>query len=123
MLGVEAPSSLPHDQHDGGNLPGQGQTRHLRPDALGQQSCVELLKGTGFARGHDRRTLKQILQIVIAVAIQSANRDLFLHSLQLSVDTAVISAGLRLDAKSAVGPQLPLGAETVRGLQNAKQYG
>jgi len=46
-----------------------------------------------------------------------------LHSLQLSVDTAVISAGLRLDAKSAVGPQLPLGAETVRGLQNAKQYG
>jgi len=24
MLGVEARSSLPHDQHDGGNLPGQG---------------------------------------------------------------------------------------------------
>ena len=36
ILGVEAHSSLPHDQHDGGNLPGQGQTRHLRPDALGQ---------------------------------------------------------------------------------------
>src|SRR5713226_4331704 len=35
MLGVEAHSLLPHDQHDGGNLPGQGQTRHLRPDALG----------------------------------------------------------------------------------------
>jgi hypothetical protein len=36
MLGVEAHSLLPHDQHDGGNLPGQGQTRHLRPDALAQ---------------------------------------------------------------------------------------
>ena len=36
MLAVEAHSSLPHDQYDGGNLPGQGQTRHLRPDALGQ---------------------------------------------------------------------------------------
>ena len=36
MLGVEAHSLLPHNQHDGGNLPGQGQTRHLRPDALGQ---------------------------------------------------------------------------------------
>ena len=58
MLGVEARSSLPHNQHDGGNLPGQGQTRHLWPDALGQQSGVELLKWTGFARGHDRRALK-----------------------------------------------------------------
>ena len=39
MLGVEARSFLPHDQHDGGNLPGQGETRHLRPDALGQEDC------------------------------------------------------------------------------------
>src|SRR5258708_27958730 len=58
MLGVEARSSLPHNQHDGGNLPGQGQTRHFRLDALGQQSGVELLKWTGFVRGHDRRALK-----------------------------------------------------------------
>ncbi len=82
MLGVEARSSLPHDQHNGGNLPGQGQTRHLRPDALGQQRCVELLKRSGFARGHDRRALKQILQIVIAVSVQSANGDLFLRSFE-----------------------------------------
>ena len=36
MLGVEAYSSLPHDQYDGGNFPGQGQAGHLRPHALGQ---------------------------------------------------------------------------------------
>ena len=53
MLGVEARSSLPHNQHDGGNLPGQGQTCHLRPDALVQQSCVELLKRTRLARCHN----------------------------------------------------------------------
>src|ERR1700686_2550565 len=123
MLGGEARSSLPHDQHDGGNLPGQGQTRHLRPNALGQQSGVELLKRTRFARSHDRRTLKQILQIVIAVSVQSANGDLFLRSLQLPVDSTVIGAAVCLDAKSAIRPQLPLGAETVRSLQNAKQYG
>src|ERR1700686_5016107 len=35
----------------------------------------------------------------------------------------VIGAAVCLDANSAVSPQLPLGAETVRGLQNAKQYG
>ena len=122
MLGVEARSSLPHDQHDGGNLPGQGQTRHLRPDALGQQSGVELLKRTGFARGHDRRTLKQILQIVIAVLVQSANGVLFLRPFELPADTPVIGAALCLDAKSAVRPQLPLGAETVRSLQENEVY-
>ena len=123
MLGVEAHSSLPHDQHDGGDLPGQGQTCHLRPDALGQQSCVELLKRTRFARGHDGRALKQILQIMIAVSVQPANGALSFHSLQLSADLTVIGATMRLDAKSAVRPKLPLGAETVRGLQNAQQYG
>src|ERR1700720_4284364 len=77
---------FPHDQHDGGNLPGQGQTRHLRSEALGQQSCVELLKRPRFARGHDRRTLKQILQIEVTVSVQSAKGDLFLGSFELPVD-------------------------------------
>ncbi len=123
MLGVEARSCLPHDEHDGGNFPGQGRTCHLRPDALGQQSCVELLKRPRFARGHDRCTLKQILQIVVLVSVQSANGDLFLRSLQLPGDPTVIGTALCLDAKSAVCPQLPLGAETVRGLRNAQQHG
>src|SRR5580700_5751688 len=104
MLGVEAHSSLPHHQHDGGNLPRQGQTCHLRPDALAQQSCVELLERTRFARGHDGRAFEQILQIVIAVSVQSANRDQFLRPLQLPVDTTMISAAVCLDAKPAVGP-------------------
>jgi hypothetical protein len=104
MLGVEARSSLPHDQHDGGNLPGQGKTCHLWPDALGQQSGVELLQRTRFARGHDGRALKQILQIVITVSVQSANGNLFLRSFELPVDPTVIRAALCLDAKSAVRP-------------------
>jgi hypothetical protein len=52
----------------------------------------------------DRRALKQILQIVIAISVQSANGDLFLGSLQLPVDTTVIGAAVCLDAKSAVRP-------------------
>jgi hypothetical protein len=94
MLGVEARSSLPHHQHDGGNLPGQGQPCHFRPDALGQQSGVELLQRTGFARSRDRRALKQILQIVIAVSVQSANGDLFLCLFELPIDTTVIGAAV-----------------------------
>jgi hypothetical protein len=81
------------------------------------------LKRTRFARGHDRRALKQILQLVIAVSVQSADGDLFLRSLPLPVDPTMIGAAMRLDAKSTVTPQLPLGAETVRSLQNAQQYG
>ena len=37
MLGVEARSSLPHDQHDGGNLPGQGPAA-ARPTSV-RRSC------------------------------------------------------------------------------------
>ncbi len=46
MLGVEAHSSLPHDQYDGGNLPGQGQPRHFRSHAPGQTRPVipEIIK-------------------------------------------------------------------------------
>ena len=80
MLSVEARSSLPHDQRDGGNLPGQGQTRHFRPDAFGQQSGVELLKRTGLARGHDRRALEQILQALGPICGESSY-------LKLSVNT------------------------------------
>jgi hypothetical protein len=81
------------------------------------------LKRARFAGGHDGRTLKQILQIVIAVAVKSANGVLFFRSLELSVDPTVIGAALGLDAKSAETPQLPLGVKPVWGLQYAKQYG
>jgi hypothetical protein len=73
MLGVEAHSLLPHDQHNGGNLSSQGQSGHFWPHAFGQQSRVELLERTGFAGGDDRRPLEQILQIVIAILVESAN--------------------------------------------------
>ena len=58
MLGVEAHSSLPHDQNDRGNLPGQGQPRHFRPHALSQQFRIELREGTGLGRGDDGRSLE-----------------------------------------------------------------
>src|SRR5713101_3973298 len=121
MLGVEAHSSLPYDQYDGGNLPRQGQPRHFRPHALGQQFRVELLERARLSRGDDRRTFGQILQIVIAIRVQPANRNLLLCPFELSFHHPVIGAAVRLDAQPAVGPQLPLGPEAVRGLQNAQQ--
>src|ERR1700693_1376738 len=123
MLGVERHSLLPHNQHDGGNLPGQGQTRHLWPHPLAQQARVKLLERTGLGRGDDRRALQQILQIVVAIFVQPANRCGPLGSLQLPFDIAVIGTAVGPNAKTAEGPQLSLGAKSMRRLQDAQQHG
>ena len=73
MTGVEAHSLLPYDQYDRGDLSCQGQSRYLRPHALGDQSRVELVKGTRLAGSHRGRPLKQVLQIVIAVAVEASH--------------------------------------------------
>ena len=104
MLGVEAHSSLPHDQNDRGNLPRQGQPRHFRPHAPGQQFHIELCEGTGLGRGDDRRSLEKILQIVIVISVQPANLDLLLLPFELSVNNTVIGAAVRFDADTAISP-------------------
>ncbi len=104
MLGVEAHSSLPHDQNDRGNLPGQSQTRHFRPHALSHQFRIELGEGTRLGRGDDRRSLEQILQIVIAILVQPANLDRLLLSFKLPFHNTVIRAAAGLDADTAIGP-------------------
>jgi len=62
MLGVEAYSSLPHDQNDGGNLPRQGQPRHFRPHALSQQFRIELCEGTGLVAATMAAPLKRFFR-------------------------------------------------------------
>ena len=42
-------------------------------------------------------TLKQVLQIVIAVAVEAPHQDVLPGSLQLSFDTVVIGAAVHLD--------------------------
>ena len=80
ILGVEAHSFLPYDQYDRGNLSRQGQACHLRSHAFGHQGRVELLERTRFDGSDGGGALKQVLQIVIAVAVESANRNLLLGS-------------------------------------------
>jgi hypothetical protein len=58
---------------------------------------------------------------VIVIAIQPANRGRLLRALQLSLNESLFGAAVRLDPKSAVGPELPLGAETMRCLQQSDQ--
>src|SRR6202140_1199474 len=121
IFGVEAHSFLPYDQYDGGNLSRQGQAGHLRPHPFGQQSRVEFLERTWFDGSDGGGTLKQILQIVIAVSIESANRDLLLGFLQLSFNRTVIGTAMRFDGKTAVFPERSLGAEALRCLDQRDQ--
>src|SRR6266568_976652 len=84
--------------------------------AFGQQAFIELTERAVDNAGRRRRTLKQVLQIVIVVAVESADEHRFLGAHQLSVLEAVIGAAARLQGQPAVGPELTFAAEAVRRL-------
>src|SRR5208337_1417740 len=115
------PRFLPHMQGNGRNLARQGQPRHLRLHPLYQKLFVKLAKRSLAATGAGGRALKQVLQIVVVVQIQSANEHRLAAALQLTVDEAIVSAAARLQPQPAVGPELPLAAEAVRRLHPPQQ--
>src|ERR1700682_6236259 len=123
MLGVEADSFLPNDQRDRCNFAGQRETRHLRPDSLGHQSSVKFLERPGLGGGYDGFALENVFELVIVIAVEPAQRYLPLRWSQLPFHITMIGAAVRLDGKTAVSPQLPLGAEAMRCLQNRDQLG
>jgi hypothetical protein len=59
------------------------------------------------------RTLENIFEIVIVVFVEPTKLLRFLGTLQLSFDVTVLRAVVRLEPKTAVGPDLPLGPKTV----------
>ena len=123
MLGVERDSFLPNDQRDRCNFACQGQPRHFRPDSLGNQSRVKFLERPSLGSGDDGCALENVFQIVIVIAVEPSQRYLLLRRSQLPIDLTMIGAAVRLDSKAAVGPQLPLGAEAMRCLQDRDQLG
>ena len=74
--------------------------------------------------GHTRGTLEDGFHIVIMILIEPTNLLGLLRTLQLSSHVTVLRTVARIDRRSAVCPQLPLGAETMRGLdQRDEQRG
>src|SRR5580658_646848 len=121
MLGVEACSFLPNGQRDGCHLARQGQTRHLRPHSLGQQTFVKLLERSGLGSSHRGSTLEQVLEIMIVIAIQPTNRGRLLRALQLSLDVTLLGTAVGLDSEPEVRPELSLGTKTMRCLDQSDQ--
>ena len=121
MFGVETHSFLPDQQSDRRNLARQGQARHRRLHSSGHQSGVELLQRSGDGSGSGGRTLEDIFQIVIVIAVEPADRQEFLRAFELSLHEAVFAAAGGLQSQTAVGPELPLGAKAMRRLNQSNQ--
>src|ERR1700690_4644712 len=58
---------------------------------------------------------------MIVIPIESAYRHELLGSSELSLQNAVFAADGSLQSQTAVGPELPLGAEAMRGLNESDQ--
>src|SRR5271166_1040981 len=109
-------SSLPNPQTDGCDLAGQGQTSHLWLHSFRQQTVIEIMKRAGITTGPAGRTFEHIFQIMIVVAVEATQPNWLLAPLQLSFHVAVLRTIAGLQPKTAVGPQLSLGSETKRSL-------
>src|ERR1017187_3122639 len=109
-------SFLPKDESDRCNLSRQGEASHRRLHAFREQALVEIVERSLAAAGHTRRTLEDGFHFMIMILIEPTQLLWFLGTLQLSSHVTVLRAVARLDRETAVGPQLPLGAETMRGL-------
>src|ERR1035437_5044812 len=121
---IEAFSFLPDLQCNGRNLARQSQARHRGVHPAGQQILIELsqriiLRGAGL-RG---RTLEEILQIMIMVDVEAAQRRWFPRMLQLSPGVPVFAAAPCPQAQPAVVPKLAFRTETMRCLNERDQKG
>src|ERR1700690_263457 len=58
---------------------------------------------------------------MIVIPIESAYRHELLGAFELSLQNAVFAADGSLQSQTAVGPELPLGAEAMRGLNQSDQ--
>src|SRR5258707_3197850 len=91
----------------------------MRLHTSGKASLIKVLERS-IGRGCTRRcTLENILQIVVEV--EPADGQELLGAFELATDDAVFPTGVGPQGQSTVGPELPLGAKTVRCLDQRKQ--
>src|SRR5215469_1137158 len=121
MFGVETYLLLPDDQSDGSDLARQGEACQMRLHSSSDASLIEILQRPSCGSGSRGRTLEDIFQIVIMVAVQPTDGLGLFGAFQLATDEAVFPAGVGSECQATVGPQLPLGTETVRSLQDRNE--
>jgi len=103
MFSVETCSFLPNQQSDRGNLARQGEACQVRFRSPGDAGFVEILKGSAVGGSPGGRTLEDIFQIMIVVAVESANGQDLLGALELSALETIFPAGVSLQCQADVG--------------------
>jgi hypothetical protein len=68
-------------------------------------------------------TLEDFFHLMVVISIQTTNLLGFLGALQLSAYKAELRTVVGRNAQPAVGPELPLATEPVRGLHQCNQAG
>src|SRR5262249_19023018 len=86
-----------------------------------QQRQIEVAEWSWSRARRNGGAFEYILEIAIVVVTETAHSDALPIALQLSSDIAVLATVVRFHGESAVGPQLPLGTESVRRLHQGQQ--
>ena len=86
-----------------------------RPHIFLQQPKIELLKHSIASGGRCSGGLEQVLQLVIVIPVQAANLRRLFSAFHLAAHHAVFAAVAHLQRQPAVGPELTLGTEAMRG--------
>src|ERR1022692_692917 len=119
--GAQTCSFLPDDQSDRRDLARQSETSHRHFHPFGEQRGVEILKGSGCNASQGGRTLEDVFQIMVMVGVEPSDSQHFFGTLQLSIQETIFGAGAGGQGQTAISPELPLGAETMRRLNQSDQ--
>src|SRR6202165_6160686 len=82
---------------------------------------MEFLERSRDGSSPGRGTLEDIFQIVIVVGVEPSNSQEFLGAFQLALHDSVFPARGSFQCQTTVGPQLPLGAKTMRRLHQSNE--
>jgi hypothetical protein len=96
MFRIETHSFLPNQQSDRSNLARQSKPCHVRLHSPRHASFVEILKRSAVGCRPSGRALEDVFQIMIVVAVQSADGRDFLGTLELSALETIFTAGVGL---------------------------
>src|SRR5438552_13341848 len=111
---VVFPSFLPDCQRKGGQLARQSKAHEGRTQAFLHPGLKPVVPRAGPSAGFRGHALEQPLQLRVMVAIQTAKSQHPLRALHPTAPQLILPADARLEAQPEVGPELPLGAETMR---------
>src|SRR5215467_10077128 len=96
MFSVETYSFLPNQQSDGSDLACQRKSRHRGFYSSRQTRFIEILERSGCRRSQGGRSFEDVFQIMVMVAVQSADGQGLFGSFELASYETILTTGVGL---------------------------